>query len=202
MEQPWVLVLLPLAGTVLGGAITVVGQWLGVRGQRKTSEQADIRAARREVALAERAAISEILVLATSDLAAVREEWDPVHRDGVNSELLEASERAHAELTNRHVAAAGRLGLILDDAVYDHANKVYTAWLNYFSHLMDGISNETGQELPAKVTGDAMSALTDLSRAARKRLIELDQEIRSPYQSPNRLFRRSPTRSVARSPRR
>lgn len=169
-----ILVLLPLIGTIAGGALTMFAQWLARRADQAAVERAEVRSATRTAEQEERAVIREVTALVAGDIAHVRRAWDPVNADGTNGERLDATDAALHDLQARRIAAEGKMAQLLDDSVYECAQQVYDAWDRYFYALMQNITNETRREPAPEVTAAARGAVEVLRTKAQDRLRKLD----------------------------
>lgn len=127
----WPVLLLPLVGTIVGGAITIMGQFLLFRRQAAQAEAATIRQFERADRAEQRQMLQELMIRAGNDVADLRRDFMPAHEDAVNVELAEAAAASRIELTARWNAAAALMARLDNRDLAEQADGVYRQWELY-----------------------------------------------------------------------
>lgn len=138
----WTTALPPLVGTVIGGALTIIGQRL----TDKHRDDAERAAARRQVvrddAQRDREAVTVLHRQVSGDVAEVRKAISATN-DEVNQRRAERLAPLIDDIRERADRAACLIAEVPDEGVRDAADKVYDSFGLWISQEVEALDNGT-----------------------------------------------------------
>lgn len=145
----WGAALPALLGTLVGGAITVIGQALADKRRDSATVGAEDRAARRAQVERERKHVRELHDRISEDVAFFRSavmEWD----DAANIERAQGLDPVPKEAAARRDRAASLIAVVSDDNVRTTADQVYDVWGQWVSAEVASMVNEHENAMDAQ----------------------------------------------------
>jgi hypothetical protein len=162
-----------LIGTVVGGGITIIGQFYADRRRGQFETAAHIRQLQVAAAAEQRQAVYELLDQVASDISALRSRANH-GAEQVNQTYLEILEEAERILMFARERSLALVTKIANASLRNAARDVYEHWDRYIraesNALLGSVEDPELEALAAKVSG----ADTALTTAARRYLDELD----------------------------
>lgn len=130
----------PLLGTLLGGLIAVVGQYVASSVNARSAQEAAAEANRRAIKAEDRSRTADLLSYVSQNAAPVIAQWRVVHEDGSNPELMDASEQARRQLHPVRERAMSIAAAMSADWAVDATDALFNAWDQYLHEVADRIA--------------------------------------------------------------
>lgn len=162
-RMEWGATLPALLGTVVGGTITVIGQFLADHRRDAASVGAEDRAARRAQNERERKNVRDLHDRISEDIAWIRSEVMALDDFG-NYERAQGLDPLVKELAARRDRAASLIAVVSDSDVRQAADEVYELWGVWVDGEKDAMLNEHDNRVDAQ---RVIAVRKDFAKAVR-----------------------------------
>lgn len=126
----WTTLISALAGTIVGGLITVIGQHLAARQRESATIRSEGRTTKLAVIERNRTRIVELHERVSNDMAELNARVNESN-ESVNQERAELLGELVRDLSERHDRAGAPIALIEDDALREAVDNYYTTFRFY-----------------------------------------------------------------------